>query len=81
MISDSLYQPGFLSLERYVNTLVIWTGYRFLSVTILLNRGINNNIWLILSILVKSICKNQSLNYSHQNFDMKNQDSAIETCT
>lgn len=46
---------------------------------ILLNRGTNNNVWWILSILLKSICKKQILNDSQQIFDMKNQDSEIAT--
>lgn len=79
MLLNSIYQPGFLSLERYIDILVIWAGYCLLSVTILLNRGTNNNVWWILSILLKSICKKQILNDSYQISDTKNQASEIET--
>lgn len=79
MLLNSIYQSGFLSLERYIDILVIWAGYCLLSVTIRLNRGTNNNVWWILSILLKSICKKQILSDSYQVFDMKNQASEMET--
>ena len=79
MLLNSIYQQGLLWPERYIDILVIWAGYCLLSVTILLNRGTNNNVWWILSILLKSICKKQILNGSYHIFDMKNKPSEMET--
>lgn len=73
MLLNSFYQPGFPSVERYIDILATLAGHCLLSVIILLNRGTNNKVWWILSIILKSICKKQILNDSYQIFNMKNQ--------